>query len=325
MEREFFKHCRGNNLEGVNDCLSRGVDVNSTKEYMYGSQLTGLMVSCHRGHSAIVSRLVQVPGLDINYQEDEDGQTAALLASENGHTECVRILAETDRVDWNKADKKGETPLYFALYSGHSDIVDIIVQQPNIDYNVKMEYGVTLAQAATWGGNVKCVETLAAQERCDCWNVPDRWGLTPIMKAVQEQRKDICNILLKCPRVDVNLKNMKGQDLMMMARNTGNTETVKLLEDCQETKTSTSDIQNKMSRIQDVMEENEGLKSKMKEMESEILLLRTTYEKYGEDLSGGLQTIETEMKKFSGLKEMSKIINGLLIPSVTYVPCTIIW
>ena len=97
---------------------------------------------------------------------------------------------------------------------GHSDIVDIIVQQPNIDYNVKTEDGQTLAQAVVRGGNVKCVETLAAQERCDSWNVPNynghtpimvAWGDTPIMMALKEDKTEIVEILLECPRVDVNV------------------------------------------------------------------------------------------------------------------------
>ena len=56
-----------------------------------------------------------------------------------GRTECLRLLAETERVEWNRRNNLGETPLYSALYFGFSDIVDIIVQQPNIDYNVKTE------------------------------------------------------------------------------------------------------------------------------------------------------------------------------------------
>ena len=66
----FLEACRSNNLEEVNDCLSRGLDVN-TKGDWYGSQWTGLMVACERGTPAIVSRLVQVPGLDINYQNEK--------------------------------------------------------------------------------------------------------------------------------------------------------------------------------------------------------------------------------------------------------------
>ena len=117
MEREFLEHCRDNNLEGVNDCL---------KDF-YKTLCKGLMFAFGRGNSAIVSRLVQVPGLDINYQ-DVNGWTAAHWASWRGQTECVRILAETDRVDWNKGDKWGRTPLYLALEEGHSDIVSIFSQ-----------------------------------------------------------------------------------------------------------------------------------------------------------------------------------------------------
>ena len=217
MEREFIEHCRFGNLEGVNDCLSRDVDVN-TKEDFDGSGLmwTGLMFACEAGYSAIVSRLVQVVGLDINYQT-EYGYTAAILASVEGKTKCVRILAETDRVDWNKADKRGRTPLYEALRRGRSDIVDIIVQKPNIDYNVKTKNGATLAQMAVEGGEWGCVETLASRETFDCWNVPNRDGDTPIMRALKRNRPEIVEVLLSCPRVDLNSRDEEGWSLVFRA------------------------------------------------------------------------------------------------------------
>merc|ERR1712241_1055595 len=114
-------------------------------------------------------------------------------------------MGETGRVDWNKTDEEGYTPLYCALGRGHSDTVDIIVQQPNIDYNVKTKDGETLGQAAVRGGNVKCVETLAAQESFDSWNVPDCNGDTPIMWALKEHNTEILEILLRCPRVDLDV------------------------------------------------------------------------------------------------------------------------
>ena len=144
MESEFIEHCRENNLEGVEDCLSRGVDVNTTEE-SDGKQISALMFACGAGNPAIVSRLVQVPGLDINYQTEE-GVTAAWLACRKCHTECVRILAQTDRVDWNKADEWGRTPLCWALIKRLPDVVDLIVLQPNIDYNIKTVFDLTLAQ-----------------------------------------------------------------------------------------------------------------------------------------------------------------------------------
>ena len=118
----------------------------------------------------------------------------------------MRILAETGRVDSNKRDKFGWTPLFRALYRGHSDIVGIIVQQPNIDFNVIVNSdGDTLGHAAVMGRSVKCVETLAAQEKFDCWNVPDSDGDTPIMWALKWNKMETVQILLRCPRVDLDI------------------------------------------------------------------------------------------------------------------------
>ena len=36
------------------------------------------------------------------------------------------------------------------------------------------------------GYHLECVKPLAAQERCDCWNVPDEDGNTPTMKATKQ-------------------------------------------------------------------------------------------------------------------------------------------
>ena len=213
MEREFVKHCRDNSLEGMNECLSNGVDVN-TKEI--NSNWTGLMYACQNGNPAIVSRLLEVPGLDINYQ-DVNGVTAAHLASMWAQTECVRTLAETGRVDWNKTDNWGRTPLYWAIDNGLSDTVEIIVKQPNIDFNVKSQWGETLAWVAVTRGSVQCVETLATQERCHCWNVPDRRGDTPIMKALKLDCTEIVEILLRCPWVDLGCRDREGWSLVFRA------------------------------------------------------------------------------------------------------------
>ena len=79
METEYLENCRDNNLEGVTDCLSRGIDVNTKYSEKDGGD-TGLMVACYWGHPAIVTRLVQEPGLDINCQ-NKIGRTAAHKAS----------------------------------------------------------------------------------------------------------------------------------------------------------------------------------------------------------------------------------------------------
>ena len=133
------------------------------------------------------------------------------------------ILAETGKVDWNKRDNFGNTPLYLALEKRHSDIVDIIVQQANIaiDYSVKTTFGTTLAQIAVQADPLrvmKCLETLAAQEECDCWNVPIAYnGETPIMWALKLGKTEIVELLLRCPRVDLTSRDKEGWSVLLRA------------------------------------------------------------------------------------------------------------
>ena len=58
---EFLDYCKNNHMQEVNDFLK-----NFSK--VLGS---GLSAACRRGNSAIVSRLIQEPGLDINYQDKD--------------------------------------------------------------------------------------------------------------------------------------------------------------------------------------------------------------------------------------------------------------
>ena len=150
---DFLDYCRLNNLKKVKLYLRNGIDminrvsvngfdsgltiaaymnypdlldillshpdikINNTTDpanATWSRQWTALMFACWLGSPAIVSRLVQVPKLDVNFQ-DENGNTAAHLASLSGHTECVRMLAETGRVNWNYSlIWGGQTALYQA-------------------------------------------------------------------------------------------------------------------------------------------------------------------------------------------------------------------
>ena len=93
--------------------------------------------------------------------------------------------------------------------------MDILVKIPGIDFNVKRKDGETLAQAAVEKGDVRSVETLANQEEFDCWNVPDKNGDTPVMMARESGRTDMVKILVGCPRVDLTIRDKEGWTLLM--------------------------------------------------------------------------------------------------------------
>ena len=205
-----------NNYEELLDILisQHDIDINIVTKYLGKYKWTALMFACKRGHHNIVSRLVTIPGIDIQY-EDSLGRTAAHYAADWGHSQCITILAQTGLVNWNSKTSIGWTPLYIAVMMGHHDIVDIITQQDNIYYSVLTKDGVTLAQAVVRKGNARSVELLARKELCECWNTPDKAGDTPVFAAIKNNKDDIVDILVDCPRVDLTCRDSQGWSVLM--------------------------------------------------------------------------------------------------------------
>ena len=51
------------------------------------------MNASNNGHTEVVKLLLQVKGIDVNKQ-DKDGDTALKCASKEGHTEIAKLLRE---------------------------------------------------------------------------------------------------------------------------------------------------------------------------------------------------------------------------------------
>ena len=58
---------------------------------------------------------------------------------------------------------------------------------------------------------------LAEQELCNHWNIPDKWGNTPVIYVIRRADAETLKILLKCPRVDPNIKDKSGDSPVMLA------------------------------------------------------------------------------------------------------------
>ena len=178
LELEFIKFAGENNLKKLQACLDLDVDVNAT---------------------------------------DVDEATAAHRAARKGHKEVIRLLAATGRVDWNKEDNLGWTPLHRALFGGHHEMAAMILQQDNVNLGLILAGGITLAHIAVITCSVRCVEILAKKENFNCWNIPNQFGNIPITDAIRRGNPNVLKILLKCPRVDPNMKDGNGDSAVMKA------------------------------------------------------------------------------------------------------------
>ena len=123
----------------------------------------------------------------------------------------------------------GWTPLHVALFNGHSDVAGIILRQDNVNLSLQTRVGTTAAMAAVIGGSLRCVEILAEQENYDSWN-DNKY--TPLISAIKKEKKEIIQVLLKCPRVNPNLKDEDGDSPLMKAIKEKKTAMARLLIQC---------------------------------------------------------------------------------------------
>ena len=115
--------------------------------------VTGLHYACMKNNWWTVSRLLQVPGVDITAR-DNRGATPAYWAVANNSVECLAILARDLTVDWwNYRSISGKTPLYVAIFHGHVEIVKILLQIQDQDFYVKTDDGDSLALLAVRNEN----------------------------------------------------------------------------------------------------------------------------------------------------------------------------
>ena len=85
---------------------------------------SALKVSCTDLTSRTFGGLLEVAGVDLSYQDEQCGATPAHWAAWSGQTECVRLLAKTGRVDWNKKNtNRGATPLNDALWHDQASVL----------------------------------------------------------------------------------------------------------------------------------------------------------------------------------------------------------
>ena len=155
--------------------------------------------------------------VDINAANDS-GFTAAHMAARGGHTKIIQMLADTGMVNWNKETnglrKKGLTALSLALQKGHFQVAALIMEQDKINFRTEnSNIGGTVAGYAIEGG-LHCVQLLANMEKFDCWNIPDKFCMTPIEHAILNKQFEILKILLSCPRVDPNLLSQGNSPVM---------------------------------------------------------------------------------------------------------------
>eukprot|EP00127_Corallochytrium_limacisporum_P003459 Clim_evm87s149 gene=Clim_evmTU87s149 len=170
------------------------------------------------GHDLIVKFLVD-QGADL--LKDAAGATPLMVAITAGNVETVRVLAAVD--DLNAQDKTGTSILHYCVHMGSPQIMQLILSASvkrntalKMDAKDQESKSVLHYAAITPEGVDLCTELLKFGADP---NIADQQYRTPLMKAAQQGRMDICDLLIMHGATLDNrdISGKQAHDLAMIA------------------------------------------------------------------------------------------------------------
>lgn len=126
----------------------------------------------------------------------------------HGNLQKVKSLLESNTIDVNQGN-----PLIIAMIEGYKEIVELLLEQPDIDVNLSLDI--------TQLGIDNDRKQMLLKQNLDV--------ITPLGIAVERGYKEIVELLLKHPGIDVNKQLNNGATALIIAAEKGRDEIVELL------------------------------------------------------------------------------------------------
>jgi ankyrin repeat protein len=182
--------------------------------------------TCARDHREELQKVLQQSGLDVNWAHPADGSTAAHVATELGHGECLSMIIQYGA---DLAKKTKEAPIHVACRTGRIACLALILDS-GVGVNVWTagEGVFTPVMICSVTGHVKCL-ALLLDRKADP-DLADRTGLTAVHTACLYGQVQ-CLQLLIARRANINARAGDGKTPLDCARTYGHAECVELLLD----------------------------------------------------------------------------------------------
>ena len=229
--------------------------------------MTPLIAASQNGHNKIVQMLTDQPLISVNKALDTSGVNSLVAALKNGHNGAVEILLNHAETDVNQGPKNGRTPLIIAASNINStESVQMLLAKPGIDVNRQIFDGQTALFLAVKSKHSVAVELLLRCPKTDTElldedyksakdyitesDLPDigiafdtRGSLTKekghsccsdsinrgLLRAVEDGDLPWVKTFMKCPQMDINVRNQDGVTPLNVAAREGYNEIVRLL------------------------------------------------------------------------------------------------
>ena len=188
---------------------------------------TALMAASWNGHKEIVEQLIQ-HGAEVNQATTDGGATALMVASVSGHKEIVERLIQ-HRAEINQVTTDtGETALMWASGKGHEETVEQLIQHGADVNQARTVDGFTVLMAASQEGHEEIVERLI-QNGAKVNQATTDNGTTALMAASQKGHKEIVERLIQHGAEVNQARTDTGATALMAASEKGHKEIVERL------------------------------------------------------------------------------------------------
>ena len=152
-----------------------------------------------------LSLLLAQGSADVNVA-NQKGKTALMVAAQSGNFPlCLALVTAGAKI--NVQNDNGGTPLMHAAVSGNPEIVSVLLSA-GAEPDTTAVNGWSAVALAAAKGYVSVIERLL-QAGADP-NLGDIFGWTPLMHAVELERRDTVALLLRQPDIRVDERNLDG-------------------------------------------------------------------------------------------------------------------
>jgi len=163
---------------------------------------TAILLAAEEGHEGVVKLLLGREDINPN-MSGKAGMTPLLLASCNGHEGVVMRLLERKCINPNIQDDNGKTPLWWAAENKHEGVVNLLLRSEDVNPNVRDRGGLTPLWSATERGDGRIVKLLLGREDVNP-DIPDRDGRTPLLMASKNRDERMLKLLSREDDIDLD-------------------------------------------------------------------------------------------------------------------------
>merc|ERR1711962_1952159 len=132
-QNNLWTKCMDGKLEEVRLALQAGADPNTRGG---SDNWTCLMVAIWKNYEALVDLLLAQPGIEVN-AEDQNNNTALYYTCYIGNVAILSKLLDVPGLQMNKKNVWGRTPIMRAIRSGQTEAVRLMAAVEEVDLDLR--------------------------------------------------------------------------------------------------------------------------------------------------------------------------------------------